>query len=273
MNYFNLAKTTPDVLEKIEAAERKGLFSEHLDPIDYNNCNPVDENYHYIWNGRERCKYALLNFFIVRPYSWIVNQFILKTCVKGQENLRGLPAAVVTCNHVNKLDAVAVKHAFGGRKMKIMVADFNNQKGPLGDFMRTAGTMPFSAGLGVMRNFNKAVSHYLNHKTFMLFFPERAEWWCYEKPRPYMDGAYHYALSNKVPVVPVFITFKKLGRRDRNGIERRQFVVHIMEPIYPDWTKTKKENIQTMKEQNFELCKKKYEEFYGRKLEYTCDAN
>lgn len=272
MNYFDLCKTTPDVLEKIEAAEKKGLFSEHLDPIDYSNCNPVEEDYPFIFKGRERLKYFLLNFFVVRPYSFIVNRCILKTRVLGRENLRGLASAVVTCNHVNKLDAVAVKHAFRGRKMKITVADFNNQKGALGNFMRAAGTFPFSPNHGAMRSFNRAITHYLCHRTFVLFFPERAEWWCYEKPRPYMDGAYHYAFHNRVPVVPVFITFKKTGKFDKNGIEQRQFFVHILEPVYPDLTKTKRENIADMKERNFERCREKYEEFYGRKLEYTCDA-
>jgi 1-acyl-sn-glycerol-3-phosphate acyltransferase len=273
MNYFDLSKTTPDVLEKIEDSEKKGIFSEHLDPIDYSNCYPVDENFKYICKGHQKRKYLRMDWCIVRPYSYIVNKYILKTKVYGRYHLRGIHNAIVTCNHVNKLDAIAVRHALKGHKMRITVADFNNQKGKLGDYMRAAGIMPFSSSLSAMRNFNKSIKYYLKNHTYILFFPERSEWWCYEKPRPYMDGAYHYAIKNNVPVIPIFITFKKTGKFYENGIEKRQFIVNILEPIFPNPNLSVHDNIDYMKNRNYELCKNKYEEFYGRKLEYTCDNN
>jgi 1-acyl-sn-glycerol-3-phosphate acyltransferase len=270
MNYFSLTKTTPDVLQKIEESERKGIFSEHLDPIDYSNALPVDENFNYILKGHQRRKYTREDWLIVKPFSYIVNKHFLKTRVTGRKNIRGIKGAIVTCNHVNKLDALACMHALKGRKFKVTVADFNNQKGRLGDYMRAAGIMPFSSSMSAMRNFNKSLSYFLKKGTYILFFPERSEWWCYEKPRPYMDGAYHYAIVNKVPVIPIFITFNKTGKYYDNGIEKRQFIVNILEPIYPDFSLPKKENVEYMKKRNYELCKKKYEEFYGKKLEYSC---
>lgn len=270
MNYFNLMQTTPDVLQKIEESERSGNFSEHLDPIDYSNALPVDENFRYILKGHQKRKYTRQDWLIVKPFSYIVNRYMLKTRVTGRRNLRGIKSAIVTCNHVNKLDSLACMHALRGRRFKVTVADFNNQKGRLGEYMRAAGILPFSSSMAAMRNFNKSISYYLKKGTYILFFPERSEWWCYEKPRPYMDGAYHYAITNNVPVIPIFITFKKTGRNYDNGIEKRQFIVNILEPIYPDYNLTKKENIKYMKARNFELCKNKYEEFYGKKLEYSC---
>lgn len=269
MNYFSLSKTTPEVLDKIQKSEQDGTFSEHLDPIDYANCYPVDGNFKYICKGHQKRKYARVNFCIVKPYSYIVNKYILKTKVVGRRNLHGIKNAIVTCNHVNKLDAIAVMHALKGHKVRITVADFNNQKGKLGDYMRAAGIMPMCSNLSAMKNFNRSMNILLKKGNYVLFFPERSEWWCYEKPRPYMDGAYHYAIMNNVPVIPIFITFERTGKYYDNGIEKRKFIVNIMEPIYADPNLTKHENIAKMKAKNFEMCKNKYEEFYGKKLEYN----
>ena len=82
-----------------------------------------------------------------------------------------------------------------------------------------------------------------------------------------MDGAFHYAVKNKVPVIPLFITFTKLGKKDKNGIEQRRFHVHILEPIYADSTLSNAENVKMMKEKNMQLWIQKYEEFYKKKYD------
>ena len=66
MNYFKLAYTTPDVLEKIKEAEKNGDFNAHIDPIDYSNCQPVDENFPYIPAGMTKLRQALIRAFITR---------------------------------------------------------------------------------------------------------------------------------------------------------------------------------------------------------------
>ena len=266
MNYFELITTTPDVLEKIKQAEKERRFWEHLDPIDYSNCYPVDENFAYIPTGTRLLKQKLQYSFLVRPFSLFVNIFLLKTTVTGRENLNHVKNAVVTCNHVNKLDALVVRYAMHNHDMKIMVGDFNNQKGKLGEYMRASGILPFSNNRKAFQNFNNALEYYLKNKTYVLFFPERSEWWCYEKPRPLMDGAFHYAVKNHVPVIPTFITFTKRKKRDENGIEMRQFHIHILNPIYPDENLSVHENILMMKEKNFAEWQKTYEKFYKTDL-------
>ena len=49
MNYYKLIGTEPEILEKIKEAEKKGEYSSHLDPIDYNKAlkriNEIIEQY------------------------------------------------------------------------------------------------------------------------------------------------------------------------------------------------------------------------------------
>lgn len=251
MNYFKLAYTTPDVLEKIKEAEKRGDFNAHLDPVDYDSSLPVDEKFPYIPAGALKFRQALIRAFIIKPFMWIVNRFIFHTRIYGfyeegegecGEDNHGM---IITCNHINKLDALVVEWALKrsgvlrGRQFKVMVADFNNRRGRLGEYMRAFGIMPFPRGHRLVRRFNSAVSYYLGKGGCVLVFPEQSEWWGYDRPRPLKNGAFYYAVKNNVPVLPLFITCRAAGdtehyaRKKTGCVERRYFDVHILDRIEP----------------------------------------
>ena len=275
MNYFKLAYTTPDVLDKIKAAEARGDFNAHLDAIDYDMCLPVDESFPYIPAGRLKIRQALIRAFIISPFMWIVNRFIFRTRVyidksENDKNLTNFAGKqhknrvgfIVTCNHINKLDALVVLWALKrggllrGRRLKVMVADFNNQKGRLGEYMRAFGIMPFPSGHRLVRRFNEAVSYYLKKGDCILIFPEQSEWWGYDRPRPLKSGAFYYAVKNNVSVQPLFIKCRDSGRT-KNGVERKYFDVHIAEQIPVGGEDVSDhERIRLMKEENERIWKK-----------------
>ena len=268
MNYFKLAYTTPEVIQKIEAAEAQGRYNEHLDPVDYDNALPVDESFAYVPEDMLKWKQGIQRRCLLAPFAWFVNRFVFRTKVYDESGFEavGQQGMIITCNHVNKLDSLVVKHALRkklkGREFKVMVADFNNQKGRLGEYMRAFGILPFPSKYSVLRRFNQAVSSYLSRGAYILFFPEQSEWWCYEKPRPLKDGAFYYAVKNNVAVLPLFITFTKGKKTDENGIARRRFHVHILKPIYPRVDLSQRDNIAWMREENARRWEEKYDVFY-----------
>ena len=255
--------TRRDVMERIKECEEIGEFQEHVDPIEFNNVIHVDENFHYIEHPLdERIVYFLKDIFIVRPFTLHLNKVRFKTKVFGKENLKGIDAAVLTCNHIDKFDCLAVKGTVGQR-LYITAAPFNNQKGRLGDLMRVGGMLPMSEDESGMIAFNNAISTLLSKNKFILFYPEQAMWWHYRKPRPLKKGAFYTAVKNNVPVVPMFITFTGSGKFDKEGIEKDNFTLHIMEPIYPDASLSERERIEDMRCKNSEVWKKTYEAFYN----------
>lgn len=358
MNYFKLAYTTPDVLEKIKEAEERGDYNSHIDTIDYSNCIPVDENFPYIPTGMLKFRQALIRTFIIAPFMWIVNRFIFHTriyknseikydnhsIIKNNDMTEQLQTEIskniiirlkkhkniitqlftdryknrniinqsfidrckniytiknifkidnfqkikqdsshsgmiITCNHINKLDALVVKWALKksgmlcGRHLKVFVAGFNNQKGRLGEYMRAFGIMPFPSGHRLVRLFDSAVSYYLERGDCILIFPEQSEWWGYDRPRPLKNGAFYYAVKNNVPVQPLFITCRgatgTCGNRGEKGLHfchgvfnfgnrtagskigKRYFDVHILDRIEPVRNDVNEhEKIRIMKEKN-----------------------
>ena len=106
MNYFKLAYTTPDVLEKIKEAEKNGDFNAHIDPIDYSNCQPVDENFPYIPAGLQKFRQVLIRTFIISPFMWIVNRFIFRTKIYkdyGNEKNKPDKYTIIKNNNVLKM--------------------------------------------------------------------------------------------------------------------------------------------------------------------------
>lgn len=117
--------------------------------------------------------------------------------------------------------------------------------------------------------FMKAVDTILKRKDFILIYPEQSMWWNYRKPKPLKDGAFKIAARNNVPVIPVFITMQDSEIIGDDGFPVQEYIVNIEEPIYPDEKLSEKENANIMKDKNFEVWKKVYEEFYNMPLQYN----
>lgn len=267
--------TRPAVLAAIAAYERAGTFDRHADPVDRSISIPVTPDFPYVRKGFfAKCRAFFARQFEVYPFTRKVNRAMFRTEVKGKENLRGVGAAVLTCNHVNKFDCLVVQYACRPNRPFVVGAPFNNMKGHFGDLMRAGGMLPLGEDLATMRAFLGGVRHHLAHGKRVLIYPEQAMWWYYEKPRPMKDGAFDIAVKNGVPVVPMFITFRPSGLFDENGIEHKYFTLHIMPPLYPRADLGYRENVRWMREENERLCREKYREVYGAYPVYdTAEAN
>ena len=120
-----------------------------------------------------------------------------------------------------------------------------------------------------MVEFVKAVDTILQRGDYILIYPEQSLWWNYKKPKPLKNGAFKLASRNNVPVLPIFITMEDSDFLGEDGFPVQEYIINIKPPIYPDENLSQKENVEIMKDKNFEIWKKVYEEFYEIPLEYT----
>lgn len=250
--------------------EKKGIFNEDVNPVDWDATFPVTEDFPYIQRGWMRFKSWLSRIFIITPFTFRLNKFQRKTKVLGRKNIKGIKSAIVTANHIDIFDCLTVRYGLK-HKLKYSVAEINNRKGFLGDMMRADGIMPLSEDRKVMRAFSNGVEHHLLHNGYVVFYPEQSMWFMFKKPRPFKKGAFHYAVKFDVPVIPTFITMRGSGKFDEEGLEYQYFTLHIMPPIFPKEGLSTAENVQYMMDTNFALCKQKYEEVYGKPLKYASE--
>lgn len=261
--------TNKEHIQAYAELEEKGIFDQDINPVNPDLCLPVTKDYPYIKKG---FFHSIADFFkhtfVIAPFSWYQNKFVFKTKVVGRENLKNIDSAILTCNHFNIYDCLAVRHAVR-HKMKFCVAEFNNRKGFLGSMMRAAGILPLSNKFGVMKYFSNAVEHHLLHNNYVLFYPEKAMWYMYDKPRPYKEGAFHFAVKFEVPVIPIFITFRDSGKTGKDGLPVKYLTVNILKPVYSKENLPAKENIDCLKKTCFQQCKDRYEQFYKKQLVYN----
>ena len=182
--------------------------------------------------------------------------------------------AIITCNHFNQFDNFAVYKALEGHIKKnelykiIREGNYTNFPGFFGFLFHYANTIPLSGNFTCMKEMMKAVSYYLNRGEKILVYAEQAMWWNYRKPRPLTPGAFRFAAENNVPVIPVFITMEDSELTGQDGFPVQEYTVHILPAIFPDEKKSARENSAAMKEKNYSLWKKTYEDFYGMPLTY-----
>lgn len=207
------------------------------------------------------------------------NKLIIKE-VNGIENLEKVQTgAMLTCNHFNPFDSFTVEKVFRmAEKNKdkrlykvIREGNYTNFPGFYGFLFRNCDTLPLSSNKRTMVNFIRAVDTILQRGDFILIYPEQSLWWNYKKPKPLKDGAYKMATRNNVPVIPIFITMQDSDIIGEDGFPVQEYIVNIKEPVYPDEKLSEKENTEIMKEKNYQIWKKVYEDFYKIPLKYTCE--
>ena len=275
------SKDRLEVLEKIDKLEREGKFD-----IDVENDPPTIEltpdNVDYLRkSGTSKLKRKVANKIGKKFLKNMIkkNKLIIKE-IRGIENLKNVKTgAMITCNHFNPFDSFTIEKVFRSTKQHrskklykvIREGNYTNFPGFYGFLFRNADTLPLSSNKRTMVNFMKAVDVILKKGDFILIYPEQSMWWNYRKPKPLKDGAFKMATRSNVPVIPIFITMEDSDIIGEDGFPIQEYTVNIEKPIYPDPEKSEKENTVMMKDKNYEVWKKIYEDFYQIPLEYKCD--
>lgn len=265
----NILKEDPKEFEEyqkiMQEDEKNGNFLHDQDVVDPNSYLPVDENFPYIRKGLICAIKRAIYGKIIDAYAKQVNRKLTNLKIEGQENLKGIKGAIITCNHISKVDSFAVREASKSNIM-FVTAEHNNWKGEMGKLARGTGLIPLptTPSVATMRKFTEAIRYYAKKGRKILIYPEQAMWREYKKPRPLQNGAFHYATMCNVPILPMFITIQdKPQKIDENGrVNFGDYTIHILQPIYPNPNLSQKENEKFLKEQNAKAWQEVYKKVY-----------
>lgn len=205
-------------------------------------------------------------------------KLIIKDVI-GLEHVKYLQTgAIVTSNHFSPMDTFAVQYALdlGGVKKErlyrvIREGNYTNFPGFFGKLMRHCNTLPLSSNTETMKLFMEAIDVVLKDNNLVVVYPEQAMWWNYKKPRPFLDGAFKFAVNSDIPILPMFITMEDSDIMGEDGFYIQAYTIHIFPPIYKDEKKTNRQNVEYMKKKNFDLVKKCYEDTYKTKYDLEWD--
>lgn len=266
-----------DVLKKMEELERAGIFD-----VDVEEDPPTKElKPEQIDYLRVKLSSKIKTWFAYRMARRYLNkiltekQMIVKE-IRGIENLSNLnTGAIITCNHFNAFDSFAVQMMYEAANQPkrtffrvIREGNYTNFPGFYGMLMRNCNTFPLSSNPQTMQKFMRCMDQALKAGHYMLVYPEQSMWWNYRKPKPLKPGAFKFAVRSNVPVLPCFITMQDSDVMGADGFFVQEYTIHVSPPIYPDPQKTRMQNIEEMRQKNYDIWKEIYEETYQIPLTY-----
>ena len=189
-------------------------------------------------------------FLVNGPYYW-VNRLRYDLHFEGREILEKYKnelsnGAVIVSNHCYPWDGMAISECLKKRLWVPMLAKHFNTANYW--HLRYFGGIPVPENYDGLKEFNKAFDTIHERKGWILVFPEARNWHFYKPVRPFRKGALTMAYKYNITILPMCITY-----RERTGIfklfapaEHPLLTVRIGEPIFPDATKPRKDEVNRL---------------------------
>lgn len=191
---------------------------------------------------------------------------------KIPSDLKGI---IITSNHFGPLENTVIRHLTNklGRKKLNIISQTSNfaMTGPIGFLMNYAKTIPISSEPRYLaRDFLSVMNEKLvENGEAVLLYPEQEMWFNYRKPRPPKSGAYFYSSKLNIPIISCFVEIVDLEEDDTDEFKKVKYILHILDVLYPDKSKTSRENTEFMAQTDYALKKECYEKVYNKPLTYT----
>ena len=215
---------------------------------------------------RNEIPYHYRNWLARRIVDFVTFGVNVNTKVVGADKIKHIKSGAITT-----IIRYGIKKA--RRYRRFIVSQDTNfaMKGFLGFLMRYADEIPVSKDKDYMeRHFYRTLNNLLvNKKEYILIYPEQEMWSNYRKPRPPKRGAYFYAAKFNVPIISCFVEMRDMDKDDTEEFKRVKYVLHILDPIYPDPEKSERDNSFDMMKKDYEQKKEAYEQIYKRPLDYA----
>lgn len=219
---------------------------------------------------------TVLGVMLAKTAARLINK---DTQIVGLEKIpKDLGGVLITSNHFSPLENTVIRHlvsTLGRRKLGIISQTTNfAMTGIIGFLMNYADTIPISTDPHYLaRDFLSVLKERLvDKKEAILLYPEQEMWFNYRKPRPPKRGAYFYAAKLNVPILSCFVEMIDQDEDDTPEFKKVRYVLHVLDVLYPDESKTARENTEYLAEQDYALKKACYEAVYGKELTYTFES-
>ena len=214
-----------------------------------------DEHYPYL---DDSLSFRIQNWIgynlVLYPLVFTLNHIRFGLRIRGREILKKYKkefknGAITISNHMYRLDCPVVLEAVRANRhtrIPMYAANFNTKDNW---FMRMVGGIPLPENMAALKKFNAAFDEFHRRGWWFHIFPEAARWDFYKPLRPFRKGAFTMAYKYGMPIIPCVITY-----RERAGIyklfgkpSQPLLTVTIGEPIFPDKTNSRKEEVDRMR--------------------------
>lgn len=239
------------VKEEIETREYDEndhiIDMEMWEPFEFN----IDENYEYIKKGKIFEWYSnMLYYGVAMPVLYVLTKILYDLKIEGKENLQNLETgAVSVSNHVLFLDCAMVGLALEDKKVYYTTLEDSFKIPIVRKLIKLLRAVPIPKEKRNKLNFMQEIDKALQNGDIIHFYPEASLWPYYNKIRNFKTGAFHFAVKNNVPIIPMVISFRRpIGLR-RVFKHKSDVTLKILKPMkYEGESIEQKAQIEELKE-------------------------
>ena len=234
------------VSDTITEEENKDIIS-LWEPLQFK----IDENYEYVPKGILFSIFSnLLYYGIAYPILTVLTKLVYNLKIEGRENIKNLKSGAITVsNHVLVLDCAMVGLACRFKKIYYTTREGSFKIPFVRKLIKLLGAIPIPQNIINKKNFMKQIEELLHNNKIIHLYPEAALWPYCSKIRNFKDGAFHIAVQNDVPIVPMVFKFNEPTGIRKIFKKKKDVTLTILKPIYSENTYIdKKEKVENLKQ-------------------------
>lgn len=210
----------------------------------------INEEYKYVPTGMLFTILSNILYYIIAfPILRIITKLVYDLKIEGKENIRNLKnGAVTVSNHVLFLDCAMVGLACGLKKVYYTTREGSFKIPFVRKLIKLLRAIPIPKNIKNKKNFIKEINNLLQTGKVVHFYPEAALWTYYEKLRNFKDGAFEFAVNNKVPVVPMVFKFREPQGIRKIFKKKKDVTLVVLEPITNTEGENKRNSVENLKQ-------------------------
>ena len=217
----------------------------------------IDENYEYeIKKPIDKFSSWLL-YYTMLPILWLEGIFLREIKVVGKKKIKKLKKTgyIMYANHTHFRDSEMgqVFLASPRRTFVITNKDSFSIKG-VTKIVKYLGGLPVPDTIGGLKNLNKVVTKYMEKRKAIMIYPEAHIWPYYTGSRHLRTTSFKYCVANKVPCVPIAVTYQKPIFFLRL-FHMPRMVIYVGDPKMPDSNLDFKQNAIMLRDYTYNFIK------------------
>lgn len=196
-----------------------------------------DENFEYIIKNPVKKFFGCLLWMFGMTLLPIITFFMYGFKVKNKKYIRRIiksgSGALTVSNHVHIMDCVMACQANWPKMSYLPTLHTTFQLPYVRHIVHLLNAFPIPNTTAGTKKFIEEMDGLLKRGKFVHFFPEGALWPWYNKIRTFKPGAFHFAVKNNVPVIPLAIKYRP--RKLTKIFSKRPLVsIEVLPPVYPN---------------------------------------
>lgn len=223
----------------------------------------IDKNYDFIPKNIFFKFASFLLYLIAYPILYIISKLTFGLKIKGRKNLRGVKGAKITIsNHIHILDVAFVSFANFPTPLYFPTIKSNLEIPFISILVKLLKGIPIPNTFEGRRLFYNVINELLENNKAIHFYPEASLKPYNENIRRFKDGAFDFACTSNVPIIPIVYTFRN-PKYFMKLIKRKKYItLNVLPPIYP--TSNDKKYVEELKNHAHKLM----ENFFNKNNEF-----